>query len=371
MATIVKITISSSPTVSEIEDKIQEILALPDGVTIDLTLPRNTSGPVLGDVWIVTLLATASGRKAPCIVRDSHSEWEGKGKERFLTRLDGLAVLALARAGKCDLLNTKDQRVPIEVVDSFASVLTRGGRVERDDAGVSRTYVAIDPEYSVPLDLNTRSSHGLQNFRNAISTILRQFGRPQQSLLRGSGENEIYEAVFEIFQNTFEHGRQTGDDEGTGMRYARFRKHMFNAADDIASRCRDFPQLEAFFRQHKDVNGHEMFLEISIGDEGEGIVAHYQRTKGLADGDDPALLQQLITTNLSSKRLSGAGHGLPNTMGALQQLGAFVVLRTGTQWLYRDFSTEQSGAQMLKTVVEKQLARVIGTCFTFILPLQN
>ena len=108
-----------------------------------------------------------------------------------------------------------------------------------------------------------------------------------------------------------------------------------------------------------------------------GILRHYLNALGRAEPgseeDEIGLLNRILRDNLSSKRVAGAGHGLPIALADFQKLNAFVSLRTDNLWVYTEFNAtaNRAGEQPLfrKVASEATLAHITGTRFNIICDL--
>jgi hypothetical protein len=99
------------------------------------------------------------------------------------------------------------------------------------------------------------------------------------------------------------------------------------------------------------------------------------RAQQLCKADPLTQMNQILTTNLSSKLIPGAGLGLPLALSALASLRAFASLRSDNLWLYRDFSVDppegsssEAATLSLRVVpTERPLARMAGTHFSVLI----
>jgi hypothetical protein len=365
------------PTLWDVEAAMVEAALLAPDEPIMLRLAHNTDGRILSDIAIARSIATLAARPGPLVIRDYTTSWENaRTQERYLETIDGAAALLHVDGTRRHLVSLHEEPVPDRLVERLRARFLTTAKLERD-VGPSRTYVAVDPKSSVPIEFDTRTRSGREMFDRQIESALKQFGLPKGGLFKNRNdartyERSIYDAVYEIFHNTYEHGRVGPD--GTplpGLRFIRFRTHIENDAGQLARRSESFGPLTAYFARRSRQHESRRFFEISIGDEGMGIVAHYLRAIG---GDSPepgyaGLLSRILTESLSSKRFAGSGLGLPIAMMALSKLQAFVTLRSGDEWLYRDFSADDTpGAERSFDVVPtpERVSRVVGTQFTIL-----
>lgn len=347
---------------------------------IILRLPAHTDGKILADIAVVRLIATLAARSGSITIKDYTAFWESSPAEsRYLRTLDGVAALVHDDGSHLRLINRHGVHVSHRLHERLRDRFLKTAKLE-DDLGPSRTYVAVDPEFSVPIELDTGTRGGREKFDRQIASALKQFGRAGRGLFNVGEdareyEDSIHEAVYEIFQNTYEHGRFSVDGgPRRGMRYLRFHTHIEYGPGQLAQRSEPFAALSRYFSRRSRQKGSKRFFEVSIGDEGMGIVAHYLRAVGeeFDETRHARLLDRILTESLSSKRVTGAGLGLPNAMTALAKLEAFVTLRSGREWLYRDFSelresNEPTAFERVPT--PEPLACTVGTQFTILCDL--
>jgi hypothetical protein len=244
-------------------------------------------------------------------------------------------------------------------------------------------------ELSTPTKLEEKP--GYASFRESIDTILKQFRESTETKFpeKEDAEERLYKFVYETFLNTFEHGRFRPDRASPerlqvtpGLRYVAFRQHTANYAAQVSSRARGFPELQRYFAWRDQIeargrrNKVKRFLEITVADNGLGILGHYLATRNQSIStrtERLKLLRSLLSTNLSSKPISGVGEGLPDAMSALAKLRGFVSLRTDEFWLYRDFSNNphlprQAGVGPIELIpvgiAADSLKRMAGTQFS-------
>jgi hypothetical protein len=352
MPPVSKILIGKNPSLWEIERANIESSRTRQAAPQILQLSRHTRANLFADITISKLVATLSRRSGSLIIRDYHNSWTGKAThERFLKSIDGIS--ALVHCGETPqrrLENVGGELAPQSLYDELYARMLITAKME-DDAGPSRTYLAIDPTFGVPIELKM-SAEGLDAFRREIRSIMRQFREwDDKHQITLDAEDNLYKAVFEIFQNTYEHGRFGPNSEIlSGIRYVRFRQYIGNTVSDMVRRTTGFAPLQSYVKRRGGERGSRRFLAISIGDNGMGIITHFLKSK--SESQTPAggrvdLINQILTQNLSSKHLSGCGLGLPNALLALSTLKAFVALRSDDLWLYRDFSDpeEQRGSR--------------------------
>jgi hypothetical protein len=382
--------IPKDPSLWDIEFANIKAASVPERDRIVLQVPRNTRGSLLADIAISRLIATLQERSGGLTIRDFYDSWTESGakatQDRFLREIDGATALVYcASTGHANLLeNRRKEKAPESLRRELTEHVARTGYLEdlaqggpHPVLGPSRTFFAIDPEYSVPPGM-TMSDGKLQSLDQEIIAIYRQFNSPFHGTSgRHRTSLKLYEALYEIFQNTFDHGRRLVNGvPRTGTRFIRFYKYVGSSNQDLARRARGFEPLRQYFESRKSRD--YKFLEVTVGDGGPGILSHLSRSgraQQLCKADPLTQMNQILTTNLSSKLIPGAGLGLPLALSALASLRAFASLRSDNLWLYRDFSVDppkgsSSDAATLSLRVvptEQPLARMAGTHFSVLI----
>ena len=362
--------IGQNPACCDIEKLNNEIALKPRDQTGALLLARETNSKFFAQTWIAQLIAHLGQRREGLVVRDYYHDWtEEKTSRRFTTNIDGVAALVYSSImDKVRLENTRKEPVPDTLYESLKTRLKMTGALE--DTGQTRTFVAIDPDYSVPIEFSNGEGL-LKSFQYLIQQILKEFGDKYGT--RTQAERALYSFIYEIFQNTIEHGRFAKDGKVIpGLRYLRIRYYIDNTIERLRDRAAGFPELEDFILRRD--NPRRRFLELSVSDGGQGIVSHYVNSVSISATsfeERLALLRQLVEEKASSKdRMSGGGLGLPNAMHALSKLKAFISLRTEEFWMYRDFSKPSEGkqAELIQPVsAPEQISRLNGTQFNVLI----
>ena len=376
-----KIMIKASPSLNDVEAANILAAAVPKDYPLVLELPRSTHSTLFVDTAIASLIATLANRRGRLVIKDLHQNWrDASTAQRYLHEIDGVAALVFcSKVPGAALHNTQDEAIPLDLVRQFESRLLRSAVIE-EVSGQSKTYVAVDPTYSVPRELALRDGD-VQAIRNEIASVIQQFGGRPRLKERGreDAEDVLHRAAVELFRNTFEHGRRFNSDGSPlpGLRYIRFQKHIAVSASRLSERAESFAQLKEYVaRRSMRAPGNVRFLEVTVSDSGVGILAHF--CSHYADvGDIPLdrtkALNAIVTGKLSSKRMPGTGLGLPIALKALRRLRAFVSLRTEELWLYRDYdlpSTSELGGDdfALKTVnPQDAIGPITGTQFSILI----
>lgn len=105
----------------------------------------------------------------------------------------------------------------------------------------------------------------------------------------------------------------------------------------------NYPAFKRFFAMCPEFAEHYRFLEFSVFDTGVGLAKQWLKLESL---DSISLSEELIACeeclrkNRTSSHNRNKGLGLAEVMSTLNELGAFLRLRTGRLSLYRDFRSQ-------------------------------
>lgn len=196
-----------------------------------------------------------------------------------------------------------------------------------------------------------------------------------------SAADHIYGFVYELYQNTFDHGSLDKDQRTIpGLRLIRLRKRVSTAKgrDAFIRGANGFPELEDYLQQIAPPRKSFKFYEISISDNGMGIVSRFRTTTPAGPGSSSStdhnleLLNHIIAESLSSsvkKSQIGEG-GLQKALRAVDSVEGFVSLRSDNLWVYRS-STDSNGTasqnKWLRPVANsKELPTIPGTHFSML-----
>ncbi len=368
--------IPSNPSCHQIEVLNATLQRIPKDDPIVLSLARKTGAKFFSESSIAQLIAHLSRRSGKLVIRDTHNSWLPAHYYRFTSKIDGVAALVysnLISTGRLE--NVKKLAAPDSLFTALKSRLLVSGCLE--DAGPTRTFTAIDPDYPTPAELG-RPQVRKSDFHNIVRSTLSQYENrlKGKSYERRRAEDRLISFVYETFQNTIEHGRFTkNNDLIDGIRYLRLHVYVDNSISDLLRRAVGFPELQQFIERTQRQRSTVRFVELAVADAGQGITSHYLNSRSPtapAPDDRAQVLQELIDGRLSSKRsMSGVGLGLPNAMSALRELKAFFSLRTEEFWLYRDYSDQDSAANVrppLHPVSKiKSIAPLAGTQFNVLI----
>ena len=279
-------------------------------------------------------------------------------------------------------------------VDRVKQELAQRNDILEDPPGVGETLTICAVDQSTrerPLALPSRfdKSEFITEFSNLVTRYFDR-GTSQGFLTRigpslfdeGYSKSDlIFSFVFELYQNTFNHGCLNKEQNVIpGLRLIRLRKrvgHTKNRGNFIRG-ASGFSELENYFEETVPQKGSFKFYEISISDSGLGILRRF-RSARVADNEPTSqrenlnLLNRIIDESLSSySRRSGSGEGgLKNALTVVDSVRGFVSLRCDNLWVCRNAtdSNEASEGEWLKPVNGTgDLATIPGTHFSLILP---
>ena len=371
----------------------EALWALEDETLTEVTvkLPRNLGRRFFRDGRLVALFASAAQR-CKLSIEDTHHVWNPAETTAYLR--SSLRVLAACTYAKA-LTNVRSAPCPLTAEALWAEIGLSGGLLENNPAAMAETgpilggtpvtFCARDPDYSEPgllagfvanKDSFIKWFLQLKLLRDLVGRLSSAAGASPLM----SPQWRFAEFVYELFSNTFEHGNKgRGNSILSGLRYLSFQKHVATTADQMKRYAENFRPLEAYLDALEQAQRPRLFCEVSIGDQGLGIVEHFVQARpeyanAAAQADQRLyLLYRLLRESLTSKRhRTGAGGGLQNVLSACRMLNAFVTVRTDRYWLYSSFPPGQENAEDWKPVEPgKKLARVSGTHFSALLPLDG
>jgi len=360
-----RITISSRMSLTDLE---RSFAAVPDKVEVEINLPTKFGPAFFVENRVHALLA----HRVRFTGESTKIRYRGNvGLED--ARLDYLGCMFYPDQGGFGKSEKIDRRVAI------GDILVRNGVVEHEGLGKSQTICSFDMGDGQSIEAPILSGLGVRGaWIKRFLEIRRQF------FLVGSSQNyeftaDLYEDqhlakfVYEIYQNAMQHGRldRTGQ-VLSGLRYLRIRKHISTSSSEILSRADGFPELQTYLsalikKRRRPVK----LLEISVGDQGLGIVARYCAASDQElpkPSDETSLINRIIAQSLSSKVIQqGAGQGLTRALTAVAQLGGFLSLRTGRSWLV--YSGAEPFSKSLSAVHEEGIESVAGAHYSLLVPI--
>jgi hypothetical protein len=377
-----KMDVTTRENLFDLESKLTRLHNLSGHYNIEMRLARNVRSDFFCESRLAALLATA-GRHHNLTVSDWHREWNDDEIEaHYRTSLVGIA--AVLHSGR--LTNDRGKDLPESREALFERIGIAGGLLEPRKGGhrgKSITFCAFDPDWSEPAAFS-----GTLNQPELFKNLLRRYRRKYLEIGEGVAHTDITreaddrlgDFIFELYQNTYEHGRLTSDGEPPrGMRYLRLRKYLDRKEHYIA-RSEGFEELKAYLEAVVPEGETFKFYEVTVSDNGLGMITRFLKTRSDflrrpdSTEDSVALVNELLTTPLTSKRdFPGAGYGLPRALDAISRLHGFISLRTDGLWLYGhsaqdDVALPQSGLRSVASTPE--LGAIVGTHFNILLPLR-
>jgi len=372
----------------DMENALTTVSACDPGEEIRVHLARRQKMHFFKDSRIAALLATAAQRGV-LLVKDWHSEWKpSDAVDYFRGSLASFATATYATG----VTNDRDSEPPFTLKEIRNEVGRDGGILEPHNVsaegyaliGKSLTFCAVDPEFAEPLSLSglvNEKSKFVSQFIALRDRYLEQ-KKPAEAgdLFTEVSDQDLAGYLFELYQNSFEHGRfSTSDQIIPGLRFISMRKHVAVNREALLSYASGFPQLAQYVERRCALSKSLRFYEVSVSDQGLGMVRRF-----LAKRQDFSanvgtretrleLLKRLLTEPLTSKKgYPGAGYGLERALKAVQALNGFVTLRTDSFWLYGAFPDGQDQAAPLLTEVTPGAnpAWIAGTHFNALFPLR-
>jgi hypothetical protein len=364
-----RIDIGSDTSPFQVE---QDLLRAVSQTGFEVRLARHLGSRIFSVASVCTLLATLAKRDLKVIDWGKRSPGD---LARFEHTLEGLAAIVHAAR----IVTEDNNPYAIDKVRTILGLSSRLGiadNVRSSDGESPReqhrvSFVACDPLLPdlpalPPIDINRDSwINGLISYRKkyTLSSDL-------------AAERFVAEFIYEIYQNTVQHGNMDADGRGiNGVRYIAIRRHMANSISDLTNRVADFPGLQDYLRSRPSTRGPARFCEICIGDNGLGIVGQYVATKQkrgetlAPPADEAAFINHIIMQHLSRKvGQPGAGKGLGRALEAVKKVQGFISFRTGSQWL--TYSAEREHVILTSVSGTGPLADARGTTVCLLYPLQ-
>lgn len=374
-------------TLLDIEFLIQS-LRQSDTDNVTVWLPRELGSQLFKESRVVAFLATAASR-GTLIVRDwiQSRVWnQEQAKARFQRTVEGLASMLYAHA----ISNATGDALQLPLANLVHTLIETGGILEgrmgyppEGASAVSLTICALDPEVPEPLVLGGirfRDQFVAEFIELRNKYLERAFGTGSRAPGNLNTEQALAEFVFELFQNSFEHGRL--DEDGrtlTGLRYIRLRKHIHFNQGDFLKRAQGFQELQDYLSSVGTTSKAPTYYEIAVSDHGLGLIKRFLATrKDFAVPEDTRDAQVGFVNTIIDKALSskinqpGAGYGLRRAIKAVQDLSGFLSLRTDRVWLYKAFGqqVEPQADWQMEPVKLAKLPAIAGTHFNMVFPLR-
>lgn len=192
--------------------------------------------------------------------------------------------------------------------------------------------------------------------------------------------------LYELIKNTHDWGRTSVDNAPLrpSVRGVLFTRLNVNLKGAIAS-AGGSPALESYVTSlgQRSRDEYVRFLELSVFDSGPGLASRWL-SKPLTDDvtavDELAACFSCLRKHKTTSGAANRGLGLYDVMRTLDELHAFMRLRTGRLALFRDFvasplqADEQANGPTLfdwhsASTVPTRLPQSTGTLFTIVIPL--
>lgn len=310
-------------------------------------------------------------------------------RTRFAATLPGMAALYFAESVECEqIMMDRFQALTavapfVEAMqhEDYANTLRGIGAALCCFAGARNEFLKPLYAISAPQGVNSESV-----FRILIPRMLEALnaGRP-------FGVNEgqldyLSAMVYQLFLNSDQHGAYDiqGDRYRLGLRGISARLTSLNDIPTIVAKAGDDPHLRSYLSRAASksaspatnaTKGNDQpmqILEISVFDTGPGLALRWLSEKrGVTKYDDFSLEEELAAVqtcfekHTSTKAGNLYGQGLPVALRALQQLKAFMTLRTGRLSLYQDFSHSKTADFVPQRRFHgKELAEIAGATYT-------
>jgi len=342
---------------------------------IEIWLPRTFKATLFLETRICALFSTAARNHTLHII-----DWIEQGNigaiDRFSKNIEGVAALKYAQK----IVDAKKNEINISIRDVLDRIEKNEGLIEEDSSFKTMTFCAVDSEIAQQPMAFARCHTKAEFGSEFVARFRRAFRKDYiSSDVATSGEpiSRLADFVYELFENSFSHGCL--DEESNlipGLRILRMRRHL-GKLDDLLQRTPDSKLLGKYFRNIFCNQSNKKFYEISISDQGLGVVDRFQATRpeyifNANNKESDALkFNEIIEKSLSSKlHQSGTGHGISRALTAINDLKGFISVRFGKEWLVSDFKDDSSGG-MLKSIypegVESKLAKISGTHINIII----
>lgn len=376
----VNLAIEKNNTLRDVENSLSK---LKDNVTtVNLRLPRHHKMVLFKDSWITSLISTASQGRELNITDWNQSDDISNIKDRFSNSLIGITSALLAN----EISNSKRQKFHLNINDIIEHVVyEQNGMIEDHESGKSFVFCSFDSNedqtnFPGPLALTASTKEEfvrkfLDIKREKIDYVSKN-GSHQLSFTH-EFDRELASLIFELYENTSQHGKYDEKNKIIkGVRSFSIKRHSSHDTRMLIDQANDFDELQKYIislRQKKNLH----FYEISISDNGLGIVGRLQVTRPSLLSNETfqnqsqiEKLNHIIANTLSSKLYPGSGLGLTIALRNLANLKGFLSLRTGNQWAHFDGSNHQFGdsARLQQIKNSNGLSNIKGTHYNILIP---
>lgn len=204
-----------------------------------------------------------------------------------------------------------------------------------------------------------------------------------------SNKQQLYNLkvmLYELVSNILIHGRRHhptthGNNSQNGANFWFLRLEIDKFANETEYRNffdkrPHFDEYSKFLSKHTDymkksgkalggASGTLKIVTISIYDNGEGIINHYEKNSGKKVSDREECFLSIVENNLSSTPYSGAGKGLGNAFDSLYRLSGAISIRTNEIW---SVANAQNRKLRIINRGDSENHQLAGTAYTILLP---
>ena len=323
------------------------------------------------------------------------SKWfaeSAETKKRFASTLPGMAALYFADSIDCEgtIIRRQDALVPVaphvDAMDNEDYQNTLRG------IGVALCcFMGARKEYLKPLyaDARPRGVHDETTFSQLVQRVLESLNNGRSLAINDGQSTYITSMVHQLFLNSDQHGAydQLGERYKSGIRGITARFITLNDMPSLVSYAGNDSPLRSYLtrlpllpfqgqkprsRSEKPAAQPIRLLEISVFDTGPGLALRWMAERyGAKSYDDFSETEELAAVktcfekHTTTKAGKLYGQGLPEALGALRKLSAFMTLRTGRLSLYQDFSNAKtSDFSPTMRFQCRQLAEIAGAAYT-------
>jgi hypothetical protein len=375
-----RIEVRAKPTLDAIERQLGSLSLLDEEAPVSVWLSREMGPKFFVEGRVVALLLSAARRNSLQVI-----DWTGTDLGEWRTHFEQTLAGVAAAAYSPDVKTAAGQLLNIDFVQLKAAIELKGGMLETDARPGSRVFTlcAFDVE-SVrrpPLVLATAIT------KADFQTELYQRIHAQDFVAKNDvpdrprkAESALADFVFELFQNTHEHGCLSRDHRFLrGLRFLQIKRHIAGSKRDLLLRAQGFTELADFLNRSVSSASRDIkFCEIGVGDQGVGIMDRLVATRPELAREVETwqgrcrFINEIVRRSLSSKLgIAGAGHGIENVLTDIRDLEGFVTVRTGDTWLfYAGTPSDRRKKPTLLPVGSGAWPRVSGTHVSILFPLR-
>jgi len=374
MSNILKFQIKKSCSLVDIE-KIMIDASVASEEIVEIWLPRNFKPTLFLENRLFALFLTISNQHKLRIV-----DWVKKGsegsKERFSENIVGIAALWYSKK----ITNAGKERVILDADEVFDAVERNGGLLEKYPSLKTMTFCAFDSDIAQQ-PLTFSRCHIKEDFRKQFIKSYRTAFNKNIIISDVSDIetpiNRVADFVYELYENSFTHGCLDAKSKVIpGIRILQLHRHI-GSVDNLLAKSSDSSLLREYFDKIFSDSKNRKFYEISISDQGLGIVKRFEESRpDYSFSEQGALSEQdkfklIIEKSLSSKlHQKGTGHGLSRALAAIRDLKGFISIRFGKEWLVADCTKSDSNPDIHSIYhpgTKSKLAYISGTHINIII----